>query len=73
MAYAIVTTVNPKANATPSRPIPTLGNAAARTALPQPPRTNQNVPKNSALYFFIAAPLTCYLLVTGAPIKSRRP
>ena len=37
-------TVRPKAKATPSRPMPTLGKAAARTALPQPPRTSQNVP-----------------------------
>ena len=48
MAYAMVSTVRPKASDTPSRPIPTLGNAAARTALPQPPKTSQNVPKNSA-------------------------
>jgi hypothetical protein len=32
----------------PSKPIPTCGNAAASTALPHPPKTSQNVPKNSA-------------------------
>src|SRR5262249_53128814 len=51
MANAIVNTVRPKANATPSNPMPTLGNAAASTALPHPPRTSQNVPKNSAPSF----------------------
>ena len=30
-------TVRPKASATPSKPIPTSGNAAANTALPHPP------------------------------------
>src|SRR5689334_16617816 len=49
MAYAMVRTVNPNARATPSRPMPTLGNAAARTALPHPPKTSQNVPINSAV------------------------
>src|SRR5690606_41588689 len=48
MAKAMVSTVRPNASETPSNPIPTSGNAAARTALPQPPRTNQNVPINSA-------------------------
>jgi hypothetical protein len=49
----MVKTVRPKARATPSSPIPTLGKAAAKTALPHPPRTNQNVPTNSAPYCFI--------------------
>src|SRR5690606_30780375 len=49
IAYAIVSTVRPKANETPSRPMPTLGKAAASTALPQPPNTNQKVPRNSAV------------------------
>ena len=31
--------------------MPTSGKAAARTALPQPPRTSQNVPINSAESF----------------------
>lgn len=51
MANAMVRTVKPKANDTPNRPIPTSGNAAANTALPQPPKTNQNVPINSAAIF----------------------
>src|ERR1700691_5759969 len=51
MAYAMATIVTPKARATPRRPIPTCGNAAARTALPQPPRTSQKVPMNSAASF----------------------
>jgi hypothetical protein len=53
MAKAMVSTVKPNARDTPRRPMPTFGKAAAKTALPQPPRTNQKVPKNSALYFFI--------------------
>jgi hypothetical protein len=44
----MVKTVNPKANATPAYPIPTLGTPAAITAAPHPPNTSQNVPKNSA-------------------------
>ena len=48
MAYAMVSTVRPNANDTPSSPIPTFGKAAARTALPQPPSTSQKVPTNSA-------------------------
>ena len=32
--------------------MPTSGNAAASTALPQPPSTSQNVPIASATYFF---------------------
>jgi hypothetical protein len=31
--------------------MPTWGNAAASTALPQPPKTSQNVPMNSAASF----------------------
>ena len=49
MAYAIVRTVRPKARETPAKPIPSSGNAAANTALPHPPNTNQNVPTNSAV------------------------
>jgi len=48
MAKAMVSTVRPKARATPTKPMPRLGNAAAKTALPQPPKTSQKVPKNSA-------------------------
>src|SRR5690348_18347250 len=47
-AYAPVSTVNPNASETPVNPMPTSGNVAASTALPQPPRTSQNVPMNSA-------------------------
>src|SRR6185312_5524446 len=47
----MVTTVRPNATETPSNPIPTFGKAAARTALPQPPSTSQNVPMNSAESF----------------------
>src|SRR3954468_18264363 len=47
-AYAIVTTVRPKASETPTRPMPTAGNVAASTALPQPPNTSQKVPNASA-------------------------
>jgi hypothetical protein len=44
----MVSKVSPNAKATPANPIPRFGNAAAKTALPQPPNTSQNVPKNSA-------------------------
>src|SRR5262245_39242460 len=44
----MVRTVSPNAKETPSRPMPTFGNAAASTALPQPPKTSQNVPRHSA-------------------------
>jgi hypothetical protein len=49
MAKAMVSTVRPKASATPRNPIPVTGNVAASTALPQPPKTNQKVPMNSAV------------------------
>ena len=48
MAKAMVRTVSPKARETPTKPIPSEGKAAARTALPHPPKTSQKVPKNSA-------------------------
>src|SRR5947208_10888379 len=48
----MVTTVRPKASATPTRPMPISGNFAAKTALPQPPKTSQKVPMNSAPSFF---------------------
>ena len=47
-AYAIVSTVNPKAKLTPKKPMPSDGKPAASTALPQPANVSQNVPKNSA-------------------------
>src|SRR5262245_28665620 len=50
----MVSTVRPKANETPRRPIPTLGKAAASTALPQPPKTSQNVPRNSAAALLVS-------------------
>src|SRR5271156_2612877 len=54
MAKAMVRTVRPKAKATPTNPTLKLtpgifdGKPAARTAVPQPPKTSQKVPKNSA-------------------------
>ena len=36
--------------------MPTWGKAAARTALPHPPKTSQNVPKNSAPSLFVMLP-----------------
>ena len=38
--------------------MPTSENLPASTALPQPPRTNQNVPMNSAPSLFAIVPLT---------------
>jgi hypothetical protein len=40
----MVSTVRPKASETPTNPIPSSGKPAASTALPQPPKTSQNVP-----------------------------
>src|SRR5690242_8886899 len=53
-AYTPVRTVRPNAKATPRNPMPSetpsdVANLAAKTALPQPPRTNQKVPMNSAV------------------------
>src|SRR5258708_10883127 len=48
IAKAMVSTVRPKARATPEYPMPTLGTPAAITAAPHPPNTSQKVPKNSA-------------------------
>src|SRR5438876_368085 len=48
-AYAMVRTLSPNASATPAKPMPRPGKAAASTALPQPPSTNQNVPHSSAI------------------------
>src|SRR4051812_35713172 len=51
----MVRTVNPNASDTPTKPIPNplfvpagVRNVAARTALPVPPNTSTNVPRNSA-------------------------
>src|SRR6267142_6378403 len=49
----MVKTVRPKASDTPSSPIPTPGNAAASTALPQPPNTSRKVPRDSARVLFM--------------------
>src|SRR5690606_10454867 len=48
----MVSTVRPKASATPAKPIPNSGKPAASTALPQPPRTSQKVPMSSAVQRF---------------------
>src|SRR5262245_48075606 len=55
-AYAPVSTVSPNASETPRRPMPTPGKVAASTALPHPPSTSQNVPRNSAASFVIVPP-----------------
>jgi hypothetical protein len=52
MAYAMVMTVRPKASETPTKWMPWSGKPAAKTALPQPPKTNQNVPNTSAISRF---------------------
>src|SRR5271154_4315222 len=52
----MVSTVSPKAKATPTKPMPSCGNAAARTALPHPPNTSQKVPRNSAVSFLVIDP-----------------
>lgn len=48
MAKAMVRTVSPKTRETPTKPMPSVGTPAARTAEPQPPKASQKVPKNSA-------------------------
>ena len=56
MVYAIATTDNPNANATPivPTPAPTVSAAPpANTALPHPISTRIIVPMSSATYFFI--------------------
>src|SRR5580704_6582884 len=53
MANAIVSTVRPKARATPTNPMPSVGKPAANTAAPHPPNTSQKVPKNSAKARFL--------------------
>ena len=70
MAYAIVTTVKPNARDTPRKPIPNWGKAPASTALPQPPKTGQNVPINSAHALFESdiwnlPELLCYVKCSG--------
>ena len=52
IANAMVRTVRPNARATPTKPIPRPGKAAASTALPHPPKTSQKVPINSANALF---------------------
>src|SRR5271155_783921 len=58
IAYTIARSENPKANATPAKPIL----PPARTAAPQPPKTSTNVPISSARYRFI-----CCLLEPSSP------
>src|ERR1035441_6537717 len=52
MANAMVSTVRPKASATPANPMPSPGYAAANIAAPQPPKTSQKVPNISAMERF---------------------
>src|SRR5271168_1716235 len=47
MVYTIASSDNPNANATPTNPMW----PPASTALPTPPNTSTNVPRNSARYF----------------------
>src|ERR1700733_11707173 len=51
----MVSTVSPKASATPKSPIPTCGKPAAITAEPHPPKVSQNVPIASAAYFLVCS------------------
>jgi len=55
-AYAPASTDRPKANETPTNPIPSctlssVRNFAARIAAPHPPNSSTNVPRNSAPSF----------------------
>src|SRR5206468_34261 len=59
----MVTTLNPNASETPTRPIPTCGKAAAITALPHPAKVSQKVPIASAAYFWVfMSDLPCVFL-----------
>src|ERR1700761_4842475 len=61
MAKAMVSTVRPKARATPTKPMPKAGKAAASTAEPHPPKTSQAVPMNSAASLRVMThPPFCY-------------
>src|SRR5689334_1523864 len=71
IAYAIVRTVKPKASDTPRKPMPKPGNAAASTALPQPPKTSQNVPMNSAIALLLKGIATPFDVVHST-LKLRR-
>ena len=65
IAYAIATTDNPKAKATPTVPTPAPTVPAilpAKTALPHPIRTSTIVPIISEMYFFIVNQ-DCYLFI----------
>ena len=71
-AYAMVSTVRPKASETPSHWTFSL----ASTAVPQPPKTSQNVPKNSAArrcgLLCMECPLGSWLVVAEAVYWSCR-
>src|ERR1700740_2151071 len=58
----MVSTVKPKASATPAKPMPATGKPAARTALPQPPKTSQKVPRNSA------SPRCVFVIIASTPL-----
>src|SRR6185437_16951830 len=66
----MVRTVSPKARATPRNPIPTSGNFAAITALPQPAKVSQNVPIASAKYLWI---LSLFIGSSSQTALQRRP
>src|SRR4051794_8827378 len=72
IAYAMVSTVRPKANETPSRPIPTCGNEAAITAEPHPPKVSQNVPIASAAYFCVFISPPCQSWLVKHPLSRQR-
>src|SRR5512146_1456226 len=71
MANAMVRTVSPNARATPRNPMPNDGKAAARTALPHPPNTSQNVPKNSATALFPKGIVTSFAPAPRRRVESR--
>ena len=52
--------------------MPTLGNVAAKTALPHPPRTSQKVPKNSAPYFFIRSSFALLIVLPNIELTGHR-
>src|SRR5262245_10465089 len=76
-AYIIVSTLKPKARAMPKKPMPVLGNFDASTAAPQPPKTSQKVPMNSAATFFISVIIKLLsvsgrrVYLSGSPVHFR--
>src|SRR5690606_38833920 len=67
----MVNSVRPKAKATPAKPMPNSGYAAAKIALPHPPNTSQKVPNSSAVQRLIKVIFRPYRIVKMLTILFR--